>query len=296
MNTRLTPVFSVLFILAMSLLTAQDQKDSDLFKESKRTSEKNIWNHFSYDMGNVFTGVGYAYSRPLHWQKSDFLKFGGVAAGTTGLFLLDDEIRKVFLNHKEDVPDLILDYGWYSGSPQNNYGITGAVYLAGLFTKNEKLRRTGVLMISSATAAGFIQQLSKSLVGRARPGAGFGNHHFKPIGGSSTYRSFPSGHSVLTFTTAYSISKQFDSKWIKGGIIAVGLIPGVTRIYEDAHWASDVALSWAMSAFIVEAIDKYLDRRYDQKYNPDEGTAVRESDFEWNLSFSGNQLGVVFQF
>ena len=77
----------------------------------------------------------------------------------------------------------------------------------------------------------------------------------------------------------------------------MGLIPGLSRIYEEAHWASDVALSWAMSAFIVEAIDKYLDRKYDQKYNPDEdGMAMKKSDFEWNLTFGGNQLGVVFQF
>ena len=296
MKTPLNLVVSALFILAMNLLMAQDQKINYFFNEPETNSEKNIWNHFTYDMGNVFKSVGYAYSRPLYWQGDDFLRFGVVLTGTSGLFLLDDEIRNVFLNHKEDVPDLILDYGWYSGSPQNNYGITGAVYLTGLFTNNEKLRRTGVLMISSATAAGFIQQLSKSAVGRARPGAGFGNHHFKPFGGTAAYRSFPSGHAVLTFTTAYSISKQFDNKWVKGGIIAAGLIPGATRIYEDAHWTSDVVLSWAMSAFIVEAIDKYLDRKYDQKYNSDEGAAATESNFEWNLSFRGNQLGVVFQF
>ncbi|MFD2825923.1 phosphatase PAP2 family protein [Leeuwenhoekiella polynyae] len=287
-------IFSICFISILSVFTANAQ--DDLFEKPEAPSEKNIWNYFTYDMGNVFGGVGYAYSRPLHWQGNDFLRLGGVAAGTTGLFLLDDEIRHNFLSHKDDVPDILLDYGRYAGAPQNNYGITGAIYLTGLITKNEKLRRTGVLMISAATAAGFIQQVSKTLVGRARPGAGFGNHHFKPNGGSAAYRSFPSGHAVLTFTTAYTISKQFDNKWVKGGIIAVGLIPGLSRIYEEAHWASDVALSWAMSAFIVEAIDRYLDKKYDKKYNEDTGMAAARSDFEWNLTFGGNQLGVVFQF
>ncbi|RXG18267.1 PAP2 superfamily protein [Leeuwenhoekiella aestuarii] len=287
-------IFSICFISILSVFTANAQ--DDLFEKPEAPSEKNIWNYFTYDMGNVFGGVGYAYSRPLHWQGNDFLRLGGVAVGTTGLFLLDDEIRQNFLSHKDDVPDVLLDYGRYAGAPQNNYGITGAVYLTGLITKNEKLRRTGVLMISAATAAGFIQQLSKTLVGRARPGAGFGNHHFKPNGGSAAYRSFPSGHAVLTFTTAYTISKQFDNKWVKGGVIAVGLIPGLSRIYEEAHWASDVALSWAMSAFIVEAIDRYLDKKYDKKYNEDTGMAAARSDFEWNLTFGGNQLGVVFQF
>ena len=288
------PKITLSLLLILLLKVAPAFAQDSLFVAFNTDKKNTLWNDFTYDMGNVVGGVGFAYSRPLHWQGDDFLRFGGVAAGTTGLFLLDDEIRKALVSHKDDVPPLLLDFGYYSGAPQNNYGITGAVYLTGLFTKNEKLRRTGVLMIASATAAGVVQQISKSLVGRARPGAGFGNHHFKPFGGSSSYRSFPSGHAVLTFTTTYSIAKQFDNKWIKGGIISVGLIPGLTRIYEEAHWASDVALSWAMSAFIVEAIDKYLDRKYEQKYNPD--LAAKESNFEWNLTFSGDQIGVVLQF
>ena len=294
---KILPLSLLILLFTSQMCFSQEDTVEDLFDKPATAKEKNIWNYFTYDMGNVFAGVGFAYSRPLHWQGDDFLRLGGVAAGTTGLFLLDDEIRHNFLSHKDDVPDVLLSYGRYAGAPQNNYGLTGAIYLTGLVTKNEKLRRTGVLMISAATAAGFLQQLSKTLVGRARPGAGFGNHHFKPNGGSAAYRSFPSGHAVLTFTTSYAIAKQFDNKWVKGGIIAVGLIPGLSRIYEEAHWASDVALSWAMSAFIVEAIDKYLDRKYDQKYNPDEdGMAMKKSDFEWNLTFGGNQLGVVFQF
>ena len=288
--TKIT--LSAIFIILFGIQSIQAQ---DSLFVALNTEEKNtLWNDFTYDMGNVVGGVGFAYSRPLYWQGDDFLRFGGVAAGTVGLFLVDDEIRHNFLSHKDDVPQGLLEFGRYAGNPQNNYGITGAVYLTGLFTKNEKLRRTGVLMIASATAAGFIQQLSKSLVGRARPGAGFGNHHFKPFGGTAAYRSFPSGHAVLTFTTTYTIAKQFDNPWIKGGIIGVGLIPGLSRIYEEAHWASDVALSWAMSAFIVEAIDKYLDRKYEKKYNPD--PSAKESNLEWNLTFSGDQIGVVLQF
>lgn len=288
--TKITLYAIFIILFGIQSIQAQDSLFVALNTEEKNT----LWNDFTYDMGNVVGGVGFAYSRPLHWQGDDFLRFGGVAAGTVGLFLVDDEIRHNFLSHKDDVPQSLLEFGRYAGNPQNNYGITGAVYLTGLFTKNEKLRRTGVLMIASATAAGFIQQLSKSLVGRARPGAGFGNHHFKPFGGTAAYRSFPSGHAVLTFTTTYTIAKQFDNPWIKGGIIGVGLIPGLSRIYEEAHWASDVALSWAMSAFIVEAIDKYLDRKYEKKYNPD--ASAKESNLEWNLTFTGDQIGVVLQF
>ncbi|WP_179367640.1 phosphatase PAP2 family protein [Winogradskyella forsetii] len=254
-------------------------------------TDKTLWQDFTYDMGNVFKGTAYVYSRPLHWQGDDFLKLGGVAAGTLSLYTLDDNIQREFRSHKEDVPDILLDYGWYAGSPQNNYGFTGAVYLTGLFTRNEKLRRTGVLLISSATATGFLQQLTKSATGRARPDTGFGKNQFRPFGGNSGYRSFPSGHAVLTFTNAHVIAKQFKSWWVKAPIYGVGLIPGLSRIYEDKHWASDVFLSWAMSYFIVEAIDIYLDGKYSEKYND-----TKSKKTSINLTFSGNSVGAIFTF
>jgi membrane-associated phospholipid phosphatase len=253
--------------------------------------DTNLWQDFTYDMGNVFQGVGFAYSRPLYWDGGDALIAGGVAAGTLGLYFFDENIDREFQSHRDDVPQILLDYGNYAGAPQNNYGITGAVYLTGLFTRNEKLRRTGVLLISSATATGFFQQLAKSATGRARPGAGFGSNHFKPFGGSSSYRSFPSGHAVLTFTNAHVIAKQFDNPWVKAGIYTVGVIPGLSRIYDSQHWASDVFLSWALSYFMVEAIDLYLDRKYAQKYNDD-----RAKKGSLDFSFSLNRIGVRYQF
>ncbi|AZQ45242.1 phosphatase PAP2 family protein [Nonlabens ponticola] len=241
-------------------------------------------------MGNVFQGVGFAYSRPLYWQGDDFIKLGGVAAVTGGLLFVDGDIRDIARDTKDDVPEILLDYGYYAGAPQNNYGAMGAVYLTGLFTKNEKLRRTGVLLISSATATGFLQQLTKSLAGRARPGKELGRNHFKPFGGSAGYRSFPSGHAVLTFTNAHVIAKQFKNPWVKAGIYTVGVIPGLSRIYDDQHWASDVFLSWAMSYFMVEAIDLYLDRKYAEKYNQ---TPKKTS---LDFSFSMQHIGVSYTF
>lgn len=265
-----------------------------LHTQTKNKIEKDrttLWNDFTYDMGTIFSGVGYTYSRPLYWQGNDFLKLGGVVASTIGISLLDENISTKLRSHKDNVPKELLDYGWYAGSPQNNYGVTGAVYLTGLFTRNEKLRRTGVLLISSATATGFLQQLTKSAAGRARPSAGFGNHHFKPLGGDPKYRSFPSGHAVLTFTNAHVIAKQFKSWWLKAPIYSVGLIPGISRIYADAHWASDVFLSWATSYFVVEAIDMYLNKKYKEKYNNSPNKII-----SFNFTFSGNTLGAVLSF
>ncbi|MFK5974397.1 MAG: phosphatase PAP2 family protein [Flavobacteriaceae bacterium] len=248
------------------------------------------WQLLKYDIGNVFKGMGYAYSRPLHWQGKQWLTLGGITAGTGAIYLFDEESSEYFRNQKEDIPKAIRDYGSTVGSPQKNYMITGAVYLTGLFTKNEKLRRTGVLLISSASTAGLLQQLTKSVIGRARPESGKSKDTFDPFNSNRSYHSFPSGHTMLAFTNAYAIAKQFKNPWVKAGIYTIGLVPGVSRLWEDQHWLSDVALGVVISIFTVESIDRYLDRKYQQKYNN------QTKKISWNLNFSPGQVGVVARF
>ncbi len=253
---------------------------------------ENLWHNFTYDLGNIFGGVGYAYSRPFHWQGNDWTNAGLLTGGTLLLFAVDDEINDWTNGFREDVPNLITDYGHEYGSPENNYMLTGGVYLAGLFTKNEKLRRTGVLLISSATAGGFLQQVSKRIIGRARPKSGDSSGTFDPLHLNRVYNydSFPSGHAMLAFSNAYAIAKQFKSPWVKAGIYTVGLIPGFVRIVDDFHWFSDVAFSTVLSIFIVESIDRYLDAKYNEKYNQD------SKKLSWNLSFGPQTLGVAIRF
>lgn len=258
------------------------------------TSDKNLWQEFTYDLGNMAGGMGYAYSRPLYWKGNQFSNLAYVAAGTSALYLVDNHVDNWADNWRGDVPRWLADYGNEYGSPNNNFMLTGAVYLTGLFTKNPKLRRTGVLLISSASASGLLQQVSKRIIGRARPKADVGKGTFDPLHFDRVYNydSFPSGHVMLGFTNAYVLAKHFDNPWIKAGLYTVGSIPGFARIVDRFHWLSDVVFSTALSIFIVEAIDKYLDTKYDQKYNDKRKT----KKVAWDLQFTTQSFGVVMNF
>jgi len=248
------------------------------------------WQMFTYDVGTMFTAVGHSYTRPLHWGGKQWSQFGAVAAGTGLFYLFDEDSSRFFRERRDDVPQFIREYGEFYGSPENNYLATGGVYLAGLITKNEKLRRTGVLLIASATSTGLLQQILKSVVGRARPIADLGKDTFDPFNSSRNFHSFPSGHALLAFTNAYAIGKQFKSPWIKGGIYALGAIPGISRVWDGQHWLSDVIFAYALSIVTVESIDRYLDKKYAEKYNP------KETHVSWNLSFGINTLGISASF
>ena len=268
------------FILCISLSAQETSKDS----------VETRWNMFKYDISTMFQGVGYSYTRPLHWEGNQWAQFGAVVGGTALVYLADDDTSRFIRNNREGVPQVIRDYGEFYGSPSNNYMATSGVYAVGLITKNEKLRRTGVLLISSATSAGLLQQVLKSVVGRARPLADLGKDTFDPFNSSRNFHSFPSGHALLAFTNAYAIGKQFKSPWVKAGIYTLGAIPGISRVWDGQHWLSDMVFAFAISIATVESIDRYLDKKYDQKYN-DQKKLV-----SWNLNFGPGTMGVTVNF
>jgi len=248
------------------------------------------WQMFKYDAGNIFKGIGHSYIQPLKWKGKQWAQFGGLVAGTGVVYLGDEETSRFIRANREGVPTFIRRYGEFYGNPENNYLVTSGVYLVGLATKNEKLRRTGVLLIASASSAGLLQQVLKSTVGRARPVADLGKDTFDPFNSSRNFHSFPSGHALMAFTNAYAIGKQFKSPWIKAGIYTVGAIPGISRLWDGQHWLSDVLFSWAISIATVECIDRYLDRKYDQKYND------QSKKLSWNLNFGPGTLGISMHF
>ncbi|MCG9971095.1 phosphatase PAP2 family protein [Christiangramia crocea] len=258
-------------------------------QEKNKDSLTTTWELLKYDGVSAFGGLKKTYSQPIRWQKDDFLTAGAIVTGTAVLYIFDDEANEWFRNQEDDVPMFIQDFGWYYGSPQNNYAVNGAVYLYGLFTRNEKVRRTGVLMISAATTAGIIQSILKTAVGRARPKEGAGKGDFKPFSSEPNYHSFPSGHTILSFTTAYALSKQFENPFVKAGILGVGLIPPASRLWEGAHWFTDVGLSLALSVLVVDSIDNYLKRERDYGKNEIEGIS-------WNFQVGLGRIGITGRF
>lgn len=283
-TTKLSKNVLAALFLAMFSLTSFAQK---VPKHSLPTT----WQLLKYDGVSAFKGLTTTYAKPLQWDKNDYLTAGAILVGTGAMYLIDEESTQWFIDQEEDIPGLIKDFGWYYGSPQNNYALNGAVYLYGLFTKNDKIRKTGVLLISAASTAGLIQTFSKVIVGRARPGGGEGPASFKPFSNEGGYHSFPSGHTILSFTTAYAIGKQFKNPFIKAGIYTVGMIAPISRLWAGAHWLSDVGLSMAISVVVVDAIDNYLNQERD--YGPSDPT---KNKISWNFNVGMGRVGITGTF
>lgn len=261
-------------------------KDSISSFQNKMT----LWETFNYDGASTFGGIKHTFTQPFKWKGKDWVKFGGVVAGAALVYLIDEPANTFFTKQEEDIPHFIKEVGFRFGKPVVNYGITAGVYAFGLFTKNEKVRKTGVLLIASATAGGIIQTISKTLVGRARPTTGEGKGSFHFYSNEPEYHSFPSGHTILSFTTAYAISKQFTNPYIKVGFYAVGLISPVSRLWAGAHWLTDVSLGILLSVVIVDGVDNFLNKNERYVYNPN------KLRIKWDITFGPGQIGFVGTF
>ena len=295
MNTSLLRIHKFIICLSLFLLStsgfSQDILNKSLSDTLDNQEDKTFLELVKYDAGSFLGGMGYGLSRPAHWQGNDWLKLGGTLTGALLLYTVDEETSEFFQRQREGVPQVIREYGWYYGSPQNNYMILGAAYITSAAFKSEKWRRTSVLLLSSASTAGLIQQIAKTFTGRARPGEGRKPNDFRPFSKEGAYHSFPSGHTVLAFTNAYVLAKHFDNPWIKAGFITLGAIPPISRLWEGDHWLSDVFLSTILSIATVESIDHYLDRRYKNFHEkrPDK-------KISWDVRLGARGIGITGTF
>jgi membrane-associated phospholipid phosphatase len=143
--------------------------------------------------------------------------------------------------------------------------IGGGMYLAGKAFDNERLERLGVRGTEAIVIGLGVATVIKFGVGRARPFIDRNPRDFKFLRGvrQEEYRSFPSGHTVMAFAAAVVVTEETrewfdDAQWYIGPVMYLGAtLVGVSRMYDNKHWASDVIMGGAIGAFTGLKVMKF---------------------------------------
>ena len=207
------------------------------------------------DITTLTGSIGKVLSSPFHWESNDFYYAGGFLLMSAGSFLLDDEIRKIFLNNRNKTFDNLEPVGYAYGAPLNAASGAILIYLSGLASDNNWLRNTGLMLTETIIAVGIVQIPTRIIFGRARPYTGYGNSSFNFLKGLEQDRaSFISGHAAIAFGISNILAHQIDHPVVTAGLYGLAALTPLARLYADKHWTSDVFIGTALGILVSNTI------------------------------------------
>ena len=151
------------------------------------------------------------------------------------------------------------------GDPGSFLTGTG-LYLIGRANGQRRLQAVGIHSVESILIADVLGGAIKFVAGRQRPFVDVKNpYNFQLFRGFSSdqFRSFPSGHTITAFAFASTVSREAQFWWPHGeflvGTIFYGgaTLVGVSRMYNNMHWASDVMAGAAIGTLVGLKVVKY---------------------------------------
>ena len=145
--------------------------------------------------------------------------------------------------------------------------ITGAgIYLIGRIDGQRRVQALGLHSVESILLADILGGGIKLVAGRQRPFMDTKNpYNFQLWRGlqGDQYRSFPSGHTITAFAFASTVTRESQfwhphAVWLVGTVFYSGAtLVGLSRIYNNMHWASDVMAGAAIGTIVGLKVVKY---------------------------------------
>jgi membrane-associated phospholipid phosphatase len=134
-----------------------------------------------------------------------------------------------------------------------------SLYGVGRLAHWREVADLGLHGTEAVAVSGALTALVKGVAGRARPYVSAdtepANFRFGRGFGQGAYQSFPSGHTTVAFAAAAVVTSESEH-WGHHAIFLVAplmyggaTLVGLSRMYNNAHWASDVALGAAIGTF-----------------------------------------------
>jgi membrane-associated phospholipid phosphatase len=207
----------------------------------------------------------------------------------------DKEFKRVFsgkgrTTYNHDILDGPTVYGFV----QYPSIAAGALYLTGLFARQDWMRVTGRLWMEGLAYSGITVMGLRYITGRYRPSYSddpWKYTWFQPKGDTE---SFPSGHTVVAFATSTVLAERIDSWWARVILYSVAALTGYTRIRNSQHWFSDVfvgALLGFGSGYYVVHREK---ERNTESMEDKKGKKGGERGLSIYPSFNG--IGLIYRF
>ena len=212
-------------------------------------------------------------STHTHVDKTFFTRrdaiYSGIAlAGSAGISVFDERIAD--WTQSSSVQGSQSRHDFVNGATHvNETPLTIAAVLTygvGRLTRSETVTDIGLHASEAMILTDVISETIRGPIGRARPRVSQDDqYNFKFWAGFTEFdhRSFPSLHSASGFAMAAALSAEIHernasaARWASPILYTAALIPGVTRMYLNQHWASDIVSGAFVGALIGHKVVRY---------------------------------------
>jgi len=224
------------------LLKAQPNSDSSIIRS--RVDKYYIGSYFK-DYRDIFE---YPFVKPSIKKYSLIAAYGG------SMYLListyDEKVQSFSQMHKYASLDKASKYLFEPfGSGIYPLSAIVLIYAQGVIWKNQKSKKVAMEATKSFLIANSFTQIAKYAASRQRPYILPSDAHKWGMGKGNV--SFFSGHTTTAFSIATVFAEEYkETVWVP--IIAYSLATGtgLSRMYDNKHWASDV-LTGALCGYII---------------------------------------------
>ncbi len=144
------------------------------------------------------------------------------------------------------------------GFGEGGYWALGSLLLYGIggMVENASLREIGRDLFVTLVLTGGVTVLGKMVFGRARPFTHEGPRAFHWFQIKEPYLSLPSGHTATAFALAAYAARKIDQWWSYTLFLPIAALTGISRMYHNKHWLSDVLGGAAVGTWIGFAIGR----------------------------------------
>jgi membrane-associated phospholipid phosphatase len=181
------------------------------------------------------------YTAPLH--RSGMKWTIGLPLVTAGLIAIDKHASGALPRNPSSASADISDVGLFATA-----GAVGVLLIDGKAQGDSHAFETGVLGAEAMANSGVVYAVLQLIAERERPLEGKGQGHFSQTSGLDN--SFPSGHSIITWTAASSIAHEYPKPWVEWLAYGTAATVSVTRFTSLQHFPSDVVVGSTLGYLI----------------------------------------------
>ena len=195
---------------------------------------------------------------PFHWNKKNWIGFGVVTSSIAATLLVDQKVADFSQEHRSRGLDHFSANFLEPFDKEYSFMLMGGFLAHGLLTENKKSVSTGLLLLESYSLAMLFVRIPKNLAGRKRPDAWPSS---APTDWEGPFQgaSFPSGHTAASFAVASVIANQYrEHKWVPVTAYTIASLVGLSRIYDNKHWLSDVVAGAVIGTVIGNLVSRRL--------------------------------------